>query len=104
MTEPLSNGQAVDAADIARAVTAGVLRYGDGARQVFEASGTTTYTEGSSDTHGRWSVEDGRFCSFWPPSSRAWYELRWIVENGAVVGLTFIDPARGSRFDGWYER
>ena len=102
--EPLSNGQAVDAADIARAVTAAALRYDDGARQVFEASGGTTYTEGSNATHGTWSVLDGRFCSFWPPSYRAWYDLRWIVEDGVAVGLTFVDQARGSRFDGRYEQ
>ncbi|MGW5195841.1 hypothetical protein ACWEOO_41740 [Kribbella sp. NPDC004138] len=102
--EPLSNGQVVGPADIARAVTAAPLRYGDGARQVFEASGATTYTEGSSATQGTWSVEDGRFSSFWPPSYRATYELRWIVEDRTAVGLTFVDQARGSRFDGRYER
>ncbi|MET9272151.1 hypothetical protein [Kribbella sp. NPDC003557] len=101
--EPLSNGQVVDPADIARAVTTAPLLYGDGSRQVFEASGATTYTEASSATHGTWSVEDGRFCSFWPPSYRAWYDLRWIVEDGVAVGLTFVDQARGSRFDGRYE-
>jgi hypothetical protein len=104
VTDGLSNGQVVEAGDLARAVTAGALRYGDGARQVFEPSGETTYTEGSSDSHGTWSVEDGRFWSFWPPSYRASYELRWIVEDGAAVGLTFIDQARGSRFDGRYEQ
>ncbi|MEV6892208.1 hypothetical protein [Kribbella sp. NPDC051137] len=102
--EALSHGQVVDRAEIARAVTAAPLRYGDGARQVFEASGKTTYTEAGSSTHGTWSVQDGRFSSFWPPSYRAWYDLRWIVEDGAAVGLTFVDQARGSRFDGRYER
>jgi hypothetical protein len=100
--DPLSNGQAVDAADIVRAVTTAPLLYGDGARQVFEASGATTYTEGSSATHGTWSVEDGRFCSFWPPSYRACYELFWVVEQGSVTGLQFTELGRGTVFTGRY--
>lgn len=58
-------------------------------------------TEQGHDTRGEWSVLDGRFCSFWPPSYRACYDLRWIVENGEVTGLRFDD--RGNRFDGRYE-
>lgn len=104
MTDALTNGQPVEATDLPRAVTTAALLYDDGARQVFEPSGATTYSEGGNDSHGTWSVEDGRFSSFWPPSYRASYELRWIVEDGAAVGLTFIDQARGSRFDGRYEQ
>ena len=37
-----------------------------------------------------------------PPDYRATYEIRWIVENGGVTGLTFIG-ADGERFDGHYE-
>jgi hypothetical protein len=90
--------------DIGTAATAGPFRYDDGASQVFEPTGSTTYTEQGRDSLGEWYVDDnGRFCSFWPPSYRACYDLRWVVENGAVVGLTFIDRQRGSRFDGRYQ-
>lgn len=45
---------------------------------------------------------DGHFGSFWPPSYRARYDLHWMVENGAIVGLRFTELDRGSRFDGRY--
>jgi hypothetical protein len=52
---------------------------------------------------GEWYVDDdGRFGSFWPPSYRARYDLRWMVEDGAIIGLRFIELGRGSRFDGRY--
>jgi hypothetical protein len=86
--------------DIAAAVTAGPFRYDDGASQIFEPTGSTTYTEQGRASLGEWSVDDnGRFCSFWrPPSYRACYDLRWVVENGAVVGLTFIKSSAGITF------
>lgn len=96
------DGEPVAAEDIATAVVAGPFRYADGARQIFRPDGTTTYTERGHETRGEWSVTGGRFCSFWPPSYRACYDLRWIVENGEVTGLRFDD--RGNRFDGRYER
>ena len=34
--------------------------------------------------------------------SRASYDLRWMVKNGAIVGLNFTELTRGSRFDGRY--
>jgi hypothetical protein len=99
-----SNGDRIVATDIRAAVTAAPLRYGDDAQQVFEADGSTTYTERGGDSRGEWEVQDGRFKSFWPPSYCASYELHWIVEGGAIVGLTFVDATRGSRFDGRYEQ
>jgi len=48
-------------------------------------------------------MDDGEFSSFWPPSYRATYALRWIVEEGAVTGLSFIHEETGDRFDGRYE-
>jgi hypothetical protein len=95
-------GELVAAEDIASAVVAGLLRYGDGATQVFRPDGSTTYTENGHETRGEWSLEGGRFCSFWPPSYRACYDLRWIVENGDVIGLRFDDG--GAQFDGRYEK
>jgi hypothetical protein len=95
-------GELVAAEDIAAAVVAGPLKYDDGARQVFVPDGSTTYTEQGHDTRGEWSVENGRFCSFWPPSYRAYYDLRWIVDNGEVVGLRFDDGS--AQFDGLYAR
>ena len=67
-----------------------------------EADGRTTYVENGRPTRGKWSVDEGRFSSFWPPSYRASYELRWIVEDGAIVGLRFTETGRGSKFEGRY--
>lgn len=98
------DGAAVAAADIPRAVTAGRLVYGDGATQVFTTDGLTTYSERSGDSKGEWYVDgDGRFCSFWPPSYRACYALRWIVEDTRIVGLRFTGLNDGVTFDGRYE-
>lgn len=100
----VTNGDAVARQQIAGAVTAAPLVYADGASQVFERNGATTYTEDGRRTRGEWYVDDrGRFCSFWPPSYRACYRLRWIVEDDAIVGLTFVDPSERSRFDGRYQ-
>lgn len=85
------------------ALTAGNFVYGDGATQVFEADGATTYVEHGRATRGRWYVDDdGRFCSFWPPGYQACYSLRWIVEGGNIVGVRFTELQGGSRFDGRY--
>ena len=76
------DGAAVAAADIPKAVTARRLVYTDGATQVFTADGKTTYTERGGDSPGEWYLDDqGRFCSFWPPSYRACYALRWMVDD-----------------------
>ena len=79
------------------------LVFPDGATQVFEADGGTTYVESGRPTRGEWYVaDDGRFGSFWPPNYRASYDLRWTVQDGAIVGLRFTELDRGSRFDGRY--
>jgi hypothetical protein len=45
-------------------------------------AGRTTYAERGGDSTGEWYVDDdGRFCSFWPPSYRACYVLGWMVEG-----------------------
>jgi hypothetical protein len=88
---------------IATALTAGSFAYADGATQTFEPGGGTTYVEHEQSSHGEWYVDsEGRFCSFWPPSYRACYDLHWIVENGSVVGLRFTELDRGSVFAGRY--
>lgn len=98
------DGAAVAAADIPKAVTAGRLVYADGAAQVFAGDGKTTYTERGGDSAGEWYVDDqGWFCSFWPPSYRACYALRWIVEDTRIVGLRFTGLNDGVTFDGRYE-
>jgi len=85
------------------ALTAGELVFADGATQVFEADGGTTYVENGRPTRGEWYVDDdGHFGSFWPPSYRAHYDLRWMVEDGTIVGLRFTELGRGSTFDGRY--
>jgi hypothetical protein len=97
------DGDVVAPALIPRALTAGELVFADGATQVFQADGGTTYVENGRPTRGEWYVDDdGRFGSFWPPSYRASYDLRWMVEDGAIVGLRFTELGRGSRFDGRY--
>jgi hypothetical protein len=98
-----SDGDVVAPALMARALTADELVFADGATQIFEADGGTTYVENGRTTQGKWYVDaDGHFGSFWPPSYRASYDLRWMVEDGAVVGLRFTELGRGSRFDGRY--
>lgn len=96
------DGAAVAVADIPKAVTAARLVYADGATQVFTTDGRTTYSERGSDSAGEWYVEDSRFCSFWPPSYRACYALRWMVEDGRIVGLRFTGLRDGVTFDGRY--
>jgi hypothetical protein len=108
MAQALENLAVADAAPvrtehIATAVTAGSFTYADGATQTFEPGGRTTYIEHEQRSHGEWYVDtEGRFCSFWPPSYRACYDLHWIVENGTVVGLRFTELDRGSVFVGRY--
>ena len=82
---------------------AGELVFSDGATQVFEAGGRTTYVENGRPTSGEWYVDDdGHFGSYWPPSYRARYEVRWMVEDGVIVGLRFTELGKGSRFDSRY--
>ncbi len=88
---------------IPQALTAGELVFADGATQVFQADGSTTYVEHGRPTTGQWYVDaDGRFGSSWPPGYRAGYSLRWIVEEDRIVGLRFAEIGRGARFDGRY--
>jgi hypothetical protein len=98
------DGEPVGASLIPRAVTAGTLHFDDGATQAFDVHGDTTYVEADGrPTEGKWYVDDdGRFCSFWPPTYRACYGLFWIVEGGEIVGLTFTELGRGTRSDGRY--
>jgi hypothetical protein len=100
----VSHGDLVLAKDMPDALTKDALVFEDGARQTFTADGKTTYFEHGRSTHGEWSiVRDGEFSSFWPPDYRATYTLRWIVEDGAVTGLSFILAGRDGHFDGRYE-
>jgi hypothetical protein len=93
------DGAAVLAADIPKAVTARRLVYTDGATQVFTADGKTTYTERGGASAG----DQDRFCSFWPPSYRACYVLRWMVDDTRIVGLRFTGLHDGVTFEGRYE-
>jgi hypothetical protein len=97
------NGARVGPEYVVPAITAGGFVYDNGATQVFDASGATTYVEAGRKTHGEWYLDgEGRFCSFWPPSYRACYELYWIVEQGSVTGLRFTELGRGAAFTGRY--
>ena len=99
------DGEPVATSLIPRALTAGELRFDDGTTQTFDPDGQTIFVEADGrPTEGEWYVdEDGRFCSFWPPAYRACYDLRWVVEGDAIVGLSFTEPNRGTRFDGRYQ-
>lgn len=99
----VKNGDPVHPEQVTAAVTAAEFVYDDGATQTFERSGATTYVEGGRPTSGEWYVDaGGRFCSFWPPSYRACYDLSWIVEGGTIVGIRFTDARRATQFDGRY--
>jgi hypothetical protein len=99
----VQDGEPVSAQDLPGVVTAAPLQYTDGSRQLFLASGLTTYFEGGHPTEGQWSVDDdGRFTSFWPPSYRATYEVSWLAADGKVTGLRFVDVRTGDRFDGHF--
>jgi hypothetical protein len=99
----VGDGEPVDGQDLPAAVTAAPLRYTDGSRQSFLASGLTTYFEHGQPTEGQWSVDDDRFTSFWPPSYRATYEVTWLVTDGQITGLRFADVRTGDRFDGHFQ-
>ena len=100
----VANRDLVLAKDMAAALTSATLVFADGARQTFTSDGTTTYVDRGGSTQGEWSiVEDGAFSSFWPPDYRATYVVRWIVEDGAVSGLSFTQSGHGNQFDGRYE-
>lgn len=98
------NGELVTAQEMSAALTAGTLVYADGANQSFTADGQrTTYVERGSSTRGTWEIlGDGRFSSFWPPDYRAFYIVRWIVQRGARIGISFTETHGGNRFDGLY--
>ncbi len=88
-----------------RALTAGELVFADGAIQAFDVDGGTTYRERERETRGQWYVDDeGHFGSSWSGGYRARYHLRWMVEDGVIVGLRFIELGRGARFDGRYRK
>ena len=100
----VTDGQSVTAEAIPEAVTRGELAYEDGSTQTFSPDGSTIYIENGRPTRGEWYVDDdGRFCSFWPPSYRACYRLDWIVENRKISGLRFSDLSKGSQFNGRYK-
>jgi hypothetical protein len=100
----VSDGDAVATEHIPTALTAGGLVYDDGATQIFEPAGATIYVERGRPTEGEWYLDDdGHFCSFWPPSYRACYDLHWIVEDGGIVGLRFVQRGGGDSFAGRYQ-
>ena len=100
----VEDGDTVAVEHIPLALTAAGLVYDDGATQRFEPGGDTTYVEHGRPTPGRWYLDDdGRFWSFWPPSYRASYDLRWIVADRKIVGLSFVEAGRQTRFDGRYQ-
>lgn len=97
------DGEPVAAVDMVAALTAAEFVFEDGATQTFTADGRTTYVERGRPSAGEWSVTgDGTFASFWPPTYRATYTVRWIAEDGVRVGVSFTDTRSGVRYDGRY--
>lgn len=105
MDHAVHDGDLVAAQALPAALTRGVLVFADGATQTFTTDGQrTTYVEDGKPTQGTWSIlGDGRFSSFWPPDYRATYVVRWIVDDGVPVGLSFTGTRDGARFDGRYQ-
>lgn len=98
------DGELVAAQDMPAALTTGTFVFADDATQTFTADGRTVYVERGRPTQGEWAVvADGRFSSFWPPSYRAVYVVRWIVEDGTPVGISFTETQSGSVFEGRYQ-
>lgn len=98
----MKQGDIVRAEDIPYAITRGPLRYADGATQTFDSAGGTVYVENGRPVRGEWYVDaTGRFCSFWPPRHRACYEVRWVVEDHLVAGLSFRNGSYAA--EGRYE-
>ena len=100
----VSDGERIDPADIAAALTRAPLAYDDGATQVFTPDGRTVYTERGGRSSGKWKVDDdGRFQSFWPPAYYATYDVSWIAgPDGEAVGIRFAELDRETTFDGRY--
>lgn len=97
-----ADGEPVLAKDMQVALTVGKLVYEDGSTQTFDAGGATMFVEHGRTSPGEWAaIENGRFSSFWPPHYRATYDIRWVVEDGRPVGLTFTG-GNGERFSGRY--
>ena len=73
--------------DLAAHLIAHELTYADGARQGFFASGRTLYEFGEP-SWGYWRLENGRYCSRWPPGD-TWdcYD----VTRDAVGNVRFVD-------------
>ncbi len=73
---------------ITAALTARVLVYEDGARQQFNADGTTPY-ESPEISQGQWRVTGDQYCSQWPPSdSWSCYD---IAQNGLMIRFVASD-------------
>ncbi|MBZ9894597.1 MULTISPECIES: hypothetical protein [unclassified Mesorhizobium] len=100
----VKDGDRIDRADIAIAVTRAPFAYEDGATQEFYSDGRTVYTDAGGRSSGEWKVDnDGRFQSFWPPSVYTTYDVFWIAgSDGKAVGVRFTDPISGATFDGRY--
>lgn len=98
------NGEPIPADAIADALTRAPFAYTDGTAQVFTPDGRTMFTERDGrHSPGEWGVDvHGRFWSFWPPSYRADYDVFWIADDGQVLGVRFVERARGTASEGRY--
>ncbi|APX10642.1 hypothetical protein [Tateyamaria omphalii] len=84
--------------EIRVALTGRVLAYPD-TTQDFRASGRTLYIHKGRESWGYWRVEDGRYCSQWPPNDmwacygmdRNGDALRFVGQSGDITEAGYAD-------------
>ena len=86
--------RALSGPEITTALSARELVYEDGTRQSFKANGATYY----GDTTGSWRIEEGQYCSVWPPSDR--WACYGVEVNGLDIRFVATDgSATAGRYD-----
>ncbi len=80
--ERLLNGDEI------RSLLPKIVAVGENSRQIFMATGATTYTLAGSDSLGRWRVQRNRYCSKWPPSD--FWACYDVFTNGESPPNTII--------------
>lgn len=83
----------LDGAQI-RALLPDIIAHGAASRQVFSASGATTYTNHGRDSFGMWRVQGDQYCSQWPPSGN-WVCYDVLLGEGAPETIIWVDVGGG---------
>lgn len=67
--------------------------------QTFAADGGTIFKDGTRVSNGRWRVQEGSYCSTWPPSD-AWrcYEVHFEKSEGSSPDrIIWVDTQLGDK-------